>query len=137
MNFAVLGPGGVGAFLAAALSRAGQEVTVVARERTAQELLRNGIEVESVWLGPFSAEPRVVPALTEDVDVLFVATKATTLPEALERIHAQPRLVVPLLNGLEHISLLRERFGAERVPSSSAPSWKTRAGTPLTPPTRL
>jgi 2-dehydropantoate 2-reductase len=115
MNFAVLGPGGVGAFLAAALAHADREVSVVAREGTAKALLRDGIEVESVRLGKFSAHPAVVPALTEDVDVLFVATKATTLPEALERIHASPRLVVPLLNGLEHMTLLRERFGAERV----------------------
>jgi len=100
----------------------------VARERTAQVLLRDGIEVESVRLGNFSADPTVVPALTEDVDVLFVATKATTLSEALERIHAQPGLIVPLLNGLDHMTTLRERFGAERVAAgvirveSSSPS---------------
>jgi 2-dehydropantoate 2-reductase len=114
-DFAVLGPGGVGGLLAAALCRGGQEVAVVARERTARALLRDGIEVESVRLGNFSVHPPVVPALTEDVDVLFVTTKATTLPEALERIHAQPRLIVPLLNGLDHMTLLRERFGADRV----------------------
>lgn len=115
MNFAVLGPGGVGGFLAAVLSHAGEEVSVVARERTAEALLRDGIQVESVRLGNFSACPPVLPALTEDTDVLLVATKATTLPEALERIHALPRLTVPLLNGLEHMNLLRERFGADRV----------------------
>ena len=119
MKIAILGPGGVGAFLAAALARAGQEVSVVARERTAQALLRDGIEVESVRLGNFSAHPPAVPALTEEVDVLFVATKATTLLEALERIHVAPRLVVPLLNGLEHLALLRERFGADSVAAAS------------------
>ena len=91
----------------------------MARERTAETLLRDGIEVESVRLGDFSAQPRAVPALTEDVDVLFVATKATTLPEALERIHARPRLIVPLLNGLDHMALLRERFDAARVAAAS------------------
>jgi 2-dehydropantoate 2-reductase len=119
MKIAILGPGGVGAFLAAALDRAGQDVFVVARERTAEALLRDGIAVESVRLGDFSADPPAVPALTEEVDVLFVATKATTLPEALERIHATPGLVVPLLNGLEHLTVLRERFGADRVPAAA------------------
>ena len=119
VKIAILGPGGVGAFLAAAFDRAGQDVTVVARERTAEALLRDGIEVESVRLGDFSAHPPAVPALTEEVDVLFVATKATTLEDALERIHATPRLVVPLLNGLEHLALLRERFGSGRVAAAA------------------
>jgi 2-dehydropantoate 2-reductase len=115
VQIAILGPGGVGGLLAAALCRAGQDVSVVTRERTAEALLRDGIEVKSVRLGNFSAHPSVLPALTEEADVLFVATKATTLPQALERIHTRPRLIVPLLNGLDHMALLRERFGAEPV----------------------
>src|SRR6201999_4452655 len=46
---------------------------------------------------------------------LFVATKATGLAEALARVQATPALVVPLLNGLEHLDVLRGRFGPERV----------------------
>jgi 2-dehydropantoate 2-reductase len=46
---------------------------------------------------------------------LIVATKATTLQSALARIRTDPGLVVPLLNGLEHMTILRERFGSERV----------------------
>ncbi len=119
MEISILGPGGVGGFLAAALCHAGEDISVVARERTAETLLRDGIEVESVRLGNFSAQPPAIPALTEDVDVLFVATKATTLPDALKRIHARPRLIVPLLNGLDHMTLLRERFDAARVAAAS------------------
>ncbi|HZE03896.1 MAG TPA: ketopantoate reductase C-terminal domain-containing protein, partial [Solirubrobacteraceae bacterium] len=33
----------------------------------------------------------------------------------LQRIRAAPGLVVPLLNGLDHLALLRERFGPDRV----------------------
>jgi 2-dehydropantoate 2-reductase len=114
-EIAILGPGGVGGFLAAALDRAGQPVRVIARETRAEAITRDGIEVDSVRLGRFSARPPAVPELTGDVDVLFVATKATTLPSALERIQSQPRLIVPLLNGLEHMALLRNRFAGERV----------------------
>src|SRR5205085_1416986 len=32
-----------------------------------------------------------------------------------ERVRATPALVVPLLNGLDHMALLREWFGSERV----------------------
>ena len=38
MSIAVLGPGGVGGLLAAALDRAGETVTVVARESTAETI---------------------------------------------------------------------------------------------------
>jgi 2-dehydropantoate 2-reductase len=114
-RIAILGPGGVGAFVAAALARAGQDVLVVAREATAEVIAAAGIEVESVRLGHFAARPAVTAALTENVDVLLVATKATTLDRALERIRSEPRVTVPLLNGLEHMARLRERLDAHRV----------------------
>lgn len=111
-SLAVLGPGGVGGFLAAALARAGEEVTVVAREDTAAAITAAGISVRSVRMGDFVAHPRALDALTEDGGTLIVATKATGLRAALQRIHAAPDLVVPLLNGLDHMELLRDRFGA-------------------------
>jgi 2-dehydropantoate 2-reductase len=37
------------------------------------------------------------------------------LSEALERVQSQPALVLPLLNGLDHLAVLRERFGRESV----------------------
>jgi len=51
----------------------------------------------------------------DDVDVLVVAPKAAGLRDALERIEVAPRLVLPLLNGLDHIAVLRERFAPETV----------------------
>jgi 2-dehydropantoate 2-reductase len=115
-RLAILGPGGVGGFLAAALTRAGQvDVTVVARESTVEVIQREGIDVCSVRLGDFHARPASVSALREPVDVLLVATKATGLAAALERIQTTPPLVVPLLNGLDHMHPLRERFGARLV----------------------
>jgi 2-dehydropantoate 2-reductase len=56
-----------------------------------------------------------VARLEESVEALVVATKATGLQEALERIAAPPALVVPLLNGLDHLAVLRERFGEQTV----------------------
>jgi len=113
---AVLGAGGVGGFVAAALERAGADVRVVARPETAAPLSERGFRVTSRALGAdFGARPRVLTELTSPVDVLFVATKASGLSDAIERIRAAPALVVPLLNGLEHLEVLRGRFGAERV----------------------
>jgi len=112
-RIAILGPGGVGGLLAAALDRAGAEVTVVAREPTAEAIAREGIVVRSRVLGDFAARPAAVAHLSEPVDVLIVATKAAALEDALARVEpAAPALVVPLLNGFDHMALLRERFGA-------------------------
>jgi 2-dehydropantoate 2-reductase len=112
---AVLGAGGVGGFVAAALTRAGRDVVVVARPETATAIAERGLTVRSAVLGEFTARPRAVAELDEGVDVLLVATKATGLAAALGRVPVTPRLVVPLLNGLDHLELLRARFGDDRV----------------------
>ncbi len=114
-TIAVLGPGGVGGFLAAALQRAGRPVTVIAREPTADVIARDGLAIQSVLLGEFSARPAAVTVLEEPSDVLLVCTKATTLAPALERVRAECALVVPLLNGLDHMAVVRDRFGSDRV----------------------
>ncbi len=111
-TIAILGPGGVGGFLGAALTRAGSaRIIVVAREPTAALIARDGLALRSVSIGNFVAAPQAVVKLTESVDVLLIATKATGLGRALDRIETEPRLVVPLLNGLDHMSTLRARFG--------------------------
>jgi 2-dehydropantoate 2-reductase len=115
MKLAILGPGGVGGLLAGALDRTSAEVIVVAHEPTAAVIADHGLDVRSVIFGDFIAHPRAVSALEEPVDALIVATKAAGLPDALRRIAVQPTIVLPLLNGLDHIALLRERFPAQSV----------------------
>ena len=115
MNVAVLGPGGVGGLIAGALDRAGHEVTVIARDSTAATIADDGIHVRSVMLGDFVARPQSVERLLEPVDALVVATKAAGLDDALERVDVEPAVVLPLLNGLDHIPVLRRRFAADTV----------------------
>jgi 2-dehydropantoate 2-reductase len=115
-TIAVLGPGGVGGFLAATLTRAGEDVTVVARQSTAAVIERDGLRVQSAALNAsFETRPRTTSQSDTEVDILFIATKAVGLEQALDRITATPRVVVPLLNGLDHLDLLRTRFGADHV----------------------
>lgn len=115
MKIAVLGPGGVGGLVAGALDRAGTPVVVVARESTVRVVEDQGLRIDSVRLGEFVAHPRAVENLQEQVDVLIVATKATGLEDALARVAAPTKLVLPLLNGLDHMATLRTRFGADVV----------------------
>ena len=119
MSIAILGPGGVGGLLAGALDRAGANVIVVARESTAATISERGLRVQSVTLGEFVAHPRALAWLAEPVDVLIVATKASGLNAALLRIATEPKLVLPLLNGLDHMTVLRERFAPDSVVAGS------------------
>jgi 2-dehydropantoate 2-reductase len=119
MRVAVLGPGGVGGLLAGVLEEAGTDVVVVARESTAAVIAERGLRVESVSFGEFVAHPRAVERLEEPVDALIVATKAAGLRPALQRIVTEPKVVLPLLNGLDHIAVLRERFAAGSVLAGS------------------
>ena len=99
-SLAILGPGGVGGLLAAVLP----DAIVVSRSPV------DRIELQSLVLGDRTQAVRSVRTLQEPTDVLFIATKATGLHEAIERIETPPKTVVPLLNGLEHVAWLRERF---------------------------
>jgi 2-dehydropantoate 2-reductase len=119
MTVAVLGPGGVGGLLAGVLDRAGTDVVVVARESTAEVIERDGLRVRSVIFGDFVAHPRALARLEQPLDALLVATKAAGLESALERVAVEPGVVLPLLNGLDHIAVLRERFSAESVLAGS------------------
>jgi 2-dehydropantoate 2-reductase len=119
MKLAVLGPGGVGGLLAGVLQRTGNDVIVVAREHTAQSIAQRGVDVRSVIFGDFIAHPRAVAGLQEPVDALIVATKAAGLEPALERVHIEPTVVLPLLNGLDHLAMLRQRFDPSSVIAGS------------------
>ncbi len=119
MKIAVLGPGGVGGLLAAVLEGAGSEVVLVARESTAQVIAHEGLRVQSVTFGDLHTHPRAVARLEEPVDALIIATKAAGLEAALERIAIEAPVVLPLLNGLDHLALLRERFAPGTVLAGS------------------
>ena len=119
MKIAVLGPGGVGGLLAGVLDRAGSDVLIVARESTAATINERGLQIDSVTFGRFSARPRALARLQEPVDALIVATKAAGVAPALERIAAAPTIVLPQLNGLDHLVQLRERFAPASVLAGS------------------
>jgi 2-dehydropantoate 2-reductase len=130
MRHAVLGAGGVGAFLGAALARAGRNVLLLMRE---ESLVRYGgvVNVESVLLGDFEAEVPGAATLEEPMDAVWVTTKATSLPQAIDRVPedaAENSVVVPLLNGLDHVELLRRRFGATSVLPASITIESERVG---------
>ena len=109
---AVLGPGAVGGSLTVRLSLAGVPVVCVARPETVGIIALSGIAVESPD-GAATVRPEVAEELERPVGLLLVTVKAPALEEALELVSPQAvgeGVVLPLLNGLEHLQVLRRRF---------------------------
>lgn len=112
---AILGAGGVGGFVGAVLAAADEPVTLLLRAESLSGYPPE-LALESP-LGNLTAPVGTALALTHRVDILWVATKATHLEAALDAVPdpSLARMVVPLLNGVDHVARLRSRFGADRV----------------------
>jgi 2-dehydropantoate 2-reductase len=109
---AIAGAGGVGLLIGAALAAEGEPVAFVrtpgheppARVRL-DDIARGTVEVDAGAVGPDVG----------GVGVLWITVKATALESLLASLGGAPARVVPLLNGIDHIAALRNRFGAGLV----------------------
>ena len=117
MRHAVLGGGGVGGLVGGALAKAVQPVSLLVRPGR-RDHYPERLTVRSETLGTFKAPVRVADRFDGQFDVVWITVKATML-EATLRAVAPERLgdgvVVPLLNGIDHVEYLRDRYGPERV----------------------
>ena len=115
MRHAILGAGGVGGLIGAALAQSGEAVTVVIRREALKDYPAE-LSLESPF-GSFSVPVERAAAVTQPFDVLWIAVKATHLDAALRGVANAEQLgaIVPLLNGIDHVALLRSRFGHDRV----------------------
>jgi 2-dehydropantoate 2-reductase len=102
------------------LSLAGARVICIARRESSAAIAREGLAL--AWQGEtLHARPKAVERLEERVELLLVTVKAPFLEDALDRVDGAlvtQALVLPLLNGLEHVERLRERFGPRVVAAS-------------------
>jgi len=118
----VLGPGGIGGLLAALLARGGNSVEVLASESTARAIAEGGLRVESQRFGDFQVSVSTAIRLERPVDACLIAVKNTQLTEALERVPSEALgegLVVPFLNGIEHVDLLRSIYPPSSVAAAT------------------
>jgi 2-dehydropantoate 2-reductase len=109
-TIAILGSGAVGALIGAELTRAGIATTLVTTDRSAEAIAREGVSVRSPRFGDRTTAVDAQTRLDVAADVLLVAVKAPHLEAALARIERAPGAVVPLLNGLDHLDVLRRAF---------------------------
>jgi len=114
LRHAILGVGGIGGLIGASLARWDDPVTAVVR-REALASYPERLKLESP-LGNFSV-PVARSAEVPPVDVLWIAVKATQLADSLGALtHPESvKAIVPLLNGITHLDLLRTKYGHDKV----------------------
>jgi len=114
LRHAILGVGGVGGTVGTLLAHLGDSVTVVVKTESFATY-PDQLHLESPF-GNFTASvvrAKEVPAC----DVLWLTIKATQLDAALRAVTPAEAVgaIVPLLNGIDHLSVLRAKFGNDRV----------------------
>lgn len=120
MRWLILGAGALGGFYGARLLQAGADVTFLVRPRRREQLDRDGLVVKTQDGETLRHKVRTLQQGEVDgrYDVVLLACKAYDLPGAMDAI--QPAVgdgtaILPLLNGVRHIDMLKQRFGAQHV----------------------
>jgi 2-dehydropantoate 2-reductase len=120
MRILVVGAGAIGGYFGGRLLEAKRDVTFLVRPRRAAELARSGLAIRSP-LGnvDLPAPPTVqAEALDEPFDLILLGCKAYDLDGAMQSFApavGANTAILPVLNGIRHLDVLDERFGAQHV----------------------
>ncbi|MGH7117581.1 MAG: 2-dehydropantoate 2-reductase [Acetobacteraceae bacterium] len=119
MRILVVGAGATGGYFGARLAAAGKDVTFLVRPARAAKLAKIGLQITSPH-GDLKLSPRLLLAnrITEPFDVVLLAVKGFALDAVLADFApavGPETMIVPFLNGMRHVDMLRARFGAKPV----------------------
>src|ERR1700747_256737 len=108
LRHTILGAGGIGGLMGACLAKSGFPMTMVVRAESLANYPEQ-LTLESPF-GNFTV-PVSRSAEVPPTDVLWITVKATQLDAALKSVTKPEsvRKIVPLLNGIDHIALLRAK----------------------------
>ena len=120
MRILVVGAGAVGGYFGGRLVQAGRDVTFLVRPKRAEQLQAQGLPIISPTYGDFTARPKVITAavIPSPYDVIFLSVKSYSLAAAIDDFAPAvgPRtVIIPVLNGMHHIDVLRQRVGEKSV----------------------
>ena len=120
MRFLILGAGAIGEFFGGKLLKGGADVTFLVRATRAAQLQRDGLVVKTQD-GEIRTQVRAVQKdqIENSYDVILLCCKAYDFKEAIAAISpamGERSVVLPLLNGIRHIEVLTQTFGANRGP---------------------
>lgn len=119
MRILVVGAGATGGYFGARLAAAGKDVTFLVRAARARQLAETGLNIVSPH-GDLTLAPKLLLAaqIAEPFDAVLLAVKGNALESALADFApavGPETMIVPFLNGMRHIDLLRARFGTKSV----------------------
>jgi 2-dehydropantoate 2-reductase len=120
MRILVVGAGAIGGYFGGRLLQAGRVVTFLVRPRRAAELASAGLVIKSPNGDATLRDPPAVQAdmLAEKFDVVLLSCKAFDLDDAIKSFApavGPNTAIIPMLNGMRHLDVLDQKFGAERV----------------------
>jgi 2-dehydropantoate 2-reductase len=119
VHILVVGAGSTGGYFGGRLAQAGRDVTFLVRTQRAQQLQAHGLQIVSPH-GDVTLHPKLVTTdtLGGHYDVVFLTIKAFSLMPAMEDFApavGPDTMILPVLNGMKHVDLLRDRFGEAAV----------------------
>jgi 2-dehydropantoate 2-reductase len=119
MRILVVGGGSTGGYFGGRLSRAGRDVTFLVRPARAEFLRKNGLVIRSAH-GDLTVQPKLIIAgeSTTPFDLVLLSVKSWSLPGAMDDFApflGQESMILPFLNGMRHMDVLRDRFGANAL----------------------
>ncbi|WP_336275677.1 ketopantoate reductase family protein [Peribacillus sp. Aquil_B1] len=125
LNIVIIGAGALGSYFGGRLQQAGQDVQYLVRKNRAKQLKENGISITSPH-GNYQFNDLHITENVNDiekVDLVILAVKGQHLQGTLTDLQVlveKGAKVLPLLNGLEHVSILQDKLGEEAVLGGSA-----------------
>ena len=116
MKILVVGAGATGGYFGARLAQAGHEVAFLVRKGRAQQLAEEGLVIKG-FNDSFRLTP---PTLTAETlkdntwQLIILAVKHPHLTQVIEQIRpavGDKTFILPLLNGMDHITALQHHYG--------------------------
>ena len=119
MKYIIIGAGGTGGILGFYMTKAGKDVTLIARNAHLEAMKKQGLSVQKMWTNetetiPVSAESmESYEAKGEKADVILVCVKKYSLDSCIpfiQNISHKNTIVVPILNVYETGAYLQEKL---------------------------
>jgi len=120
MRILVVGAGAIGGYFGGRLLAAGRDVTFLVRPRRAEQLANTGLVIKSAKGDVARPAPPIIlgDQLREPFDLVLLSCKAYDLEGAIASFApavGTGTMILPLLNGMQHLDALDAHFGNARV----------------------
>ena len=119
MKTAVIGAGAIGSVVAAYLTKAGQDVTLIGRKNQVEAISANGLKVKGVR-GEETIPVKALPSLDQEYDLVIFTVKTLDIEDAVNtnQTFLRNALILSSQNGVQADLHLKESFRQENMFSS-------------------